>query len=111
MGAELNAGTGKETTSVHSRVLDHHLPRALEVIERFHAARYVPANVVVAAAGSVDHDALVALVSEGLPDGPGSAAKSPAAPAQLVPRVRFERKATEQYHACLGGPGIPRDDD
>src|SRR5215217_777492 len=32
MGAELNAGTGKETTSVHSRVLDHHLPRAFEVM-------------------------------------------------------------------------------
>src|SRR3954451_13884393 len=28
----------------------------------FHGARYVPRNVVVAAAGSVDHDALVALV-------------------------------------------------
>src|SRR3954462_12296146 len=32
MGAELNAGTGKETTSVYSRVLDRHLPRALEVM-------------------------------------------------------------------------------
>src|SRR3712207_2904022 len=32
MGAELNAGTGKETTSVYARVLDIHLPRALEVI-------------------------------------------------------------------------------
>jgi predicted Zn-dependent peptidase len=27
MGAELNAGTGKETTSVYARVLDRHLPR------------------------------------------------------------------------------------
>ena len=26
MGAELNAGTGKETTSVYARVLDAHLP-------------------------------------------------------------------------------------
>src|ERR687898_3624347 len=32
MGAELNAGTGKETTSVYARVLDVHLPEALEVI-------------------------------------------------------------------------------
>src|SRR5206468_8310372 len=129
MGAELNAGTGKESTSVYSRVLDRHLPRAFEVMndmvwspafaevdsEReivleeiamyeddpqdkvfdvlgeavfgdhplgraiigrapvvagtpatglatFHAARYVPANIVVSAAGSVDHDGLVALV-------------------------------------------------
>src|SRR3954453_23780980 len=32
MGAELNAGTGKETTSVYSRVLDRHLERALDVM-------------------------------------------------------------------------------
>src|SRR3954449_8814199 len=32
MGAELNAGTGKETTSVYARVLDVHLPEALDVI-------------------------------------------------------------------------------
>ena len=32
MGAELNAGTGKETTSVYARVLDVHVPKALDVI-------------------------------------------------------------------------------
>src|SRR6476659_4588028 len=32
MGAELNAGTGKETTSVYSRVLDVQLERALDVM-------------------------------------------------------------------------------
>jgi predicted Zn-dependent peptidase len=25
--------------------------------------------------------------------------------------VRFHEKQTEQYHLCLGGPGIPRDDE
>src|SRR5271170_2470381 len=32
MGAELNAGTDKETTSVFTRVLDRHLERAFDVI-------------------------------------------------------------------------------
>ena len=32
MGAELNAGTGKETTSVFARVIDEHLPKAFDVI-------------------------------------------------------------------------------
>src|ERR671939_1319623 len=32
MGAEINAGTGKETTSVYSRFLDQHLDRAFEVL-------------------------------------------------------------------------------
>ena len=32
MGAELNAGTGKETTSVYARVIDEHLTDALDVM-------------------------------------------------------------------------------
>src|SRR6058998_2705082 len=32
MGAEVNAGTGKETTSVYSRFLDQHLEEALDVM-------------------------------------------------------------------------------
>src|SRR5213083_687509 len=32
LGAEINAGTGKETTSVYSRFLDQHLERALDVM-------------------------------------------------------------------------------
>ena len=33
MGAEVNAGTGKETTSVYSRFLDNHLERAFDVLQ------------------------------------------------------------------------------
>src|SRR5664279_3191367 len=32
MGAELNAGTGKETTSVYARVIDQHVPEAIDVM-------------------------------------------------------------------------------
>src|SRR5205814_932679 len=32
MGAEANAGTGKETTSVYSRFLDQHLDQAFDVL-------------------------------------------------------------------------------
>jgi predicted Zn-dependent peptidase len=180
MGAELNAGTGKETTSVYSRVIDVHLERALEVMadmiwhprfaqddlenEReivleeiamyeddpqdkvfdvlgeaifgthplgraiighadvvagtpatglrdFHAGRYVPGNIVVAAAGSLDHDELVEQIAAAQAQRNG-----PVPPALLPPegferRIRFVEKDTEQYHLCLGGPGIPRDDD
>ena len=34
MGAEINAGTDKESTSLYTRVLDGHLERAFDVIER-----------------------------------------------------------------------------
>jgi predicted Zn-dependent peptidase len=181
MGAELNAGTGKETTSVYSRVLDRHLERALDVMadmvwrpafdgaeleqEReivleeiamyeddpqdkvfdvlgeavfgahplgraiigradvvgstspdalrdFHGTRYVPTNVVVAAAGSVDHDRLVALVEEaGIERAGASAPALPDAPDAQPARVRFFAKDTEQYHVCLGAPGLARDDE
>jgi predicted Zn-dependent peptidase len=33
MGAEVNAGTGKETTSVYARFLDHHLERAFDLLQ------------------------------------------------------------------------------
>jgi predicted Zn-dependent peptidase len=179
MGAELNAGTGKETTSVYARVIDDHLADAFDVmadmvfrptltdldserevileeiamyedepqekvfdllgeavfgedplgraiigrasvisetppaeIAAFHRARYAPSNIVIAAAGSVDHDALVALAAErtGAAGRPHTA--STTAP-QLPdgPRRRFERKDTEQYHVCLGATGISRHDD
>jgi predicted Zn-dependent peptidase len=187
MGAELNAGTGKETTSVYARVIDQHLPRAFDVmadmvfrpslsdvdperqvileeiamyedephdkvfdllgnavfgpdplgraiigradviantpvpeIASFHASRYVPGNIVIAAAGAVDHDALVALAAERIPGGEPAAGHASGIPptAGLRPvvdgdlaRRRFERKDTEQYHVCLGGPGISRHDE
>jgi predicted Zn-dependent peptidase len=182
MGAELNAGTGKETTSVYSRVLDVHLDRALDVmadmvwrprfaqddldnereivleeiamyeddpqdkvfdvlgeavfgshplgraiigraevvagtpaegLRSFYDARYVPRNIVVAAAGSLDHDELV----EQIAAAEAARTSRPVPPAVVPPvdelerRIRFIEKDTEQYHLCLGGPGIPRDDD
>jgi predicted Zn-dependent peptidase len=181
MGAELNAGTGKETTSVYSRVLDVHLERAFDVmadmvwrpriaeddlsqerqivleeiamyeddpqdrvfdvlgeavfgdhplgraiigrrdvvagtpavdLKAFHAGRYGPGNVVVAAAGSIDHDRIVDLVQRTLDGAPAAGeALAVEAPEGWEVRRRFLAKETEQYHVCLGAPGIARDDE
>jgi predicted Zn-dependent peptidase len=82
------------------------------VLRGFHAERYVPANVVVAAAGSVDHDALVELVRAGGVERAGLPAPDlPSPPATEAARMRFFAKDTEQYHVCLGAPGIARDDE
>jgi predicted Zn-dependent peptidase len=183
MGAEVNAGTDREATSLYTRVLDRHLERALGVmgemvwrprfedlpaerevvleeiamyeddpqdrvfdvlgeavfgthplgravigrtevvraieldgLHAFHAERYLPQSIVVAAAGSVDHDELVQMVRR---------ASTPSTTAEPVSvdaggggrdvdfkrRVRFLRKDTEQYHVCLGGRGIARHDE
>jgi predicted Zn-dependent peptidase len=180
MGAELNAGTDKESTTVYARMLDQHLPEAFDVmadmvwrpafndvdperevvleeiamyeddpqdtvfdvlgtavfgehplgraiigrapvirdtpvdrIASFHAARYVPSSVVVAAAGSVDHDDVVLLAERTL-GGLRAGARAPRpdpAPPDPPASLRFARKDTEQVHVCLGGLGIPRGDD
>jgi predicted Zn-dependent peptidase len=188
MGAEINAGTDQEATSLYTRVLDRHLDHAFDVMsdmvwhprfgeleaERqvvleeiamyeddpqdrvfdllgkaifgshplgrpvigtaevigavtrdqlaaFHAERYQPPHVVIAAAGSVDHDALVALargvetaraatLTGAAPN--GKPAGLPAHPApDFSRRVRFLVKDTEQYHVCVGGAGIAREDE
>jgi predicted Zn-dependent peptidase len=138
MGAEINAGTDRESTSLYTRVLDRHLQRAFDVaaemvwrprfesleaerevvleeiamyedepqdrvfdllgqavfgahplgravigtaavvgavtreqLRAFHDERYAPRSIVIAAAGSLDHDALVALATSAGPDGDG----------------------------------------
>ena len=198
MGAEINAGTDKEATSLYTRVLDRHLEHAFEVMSdmvwhprfgeleaerevvleeismyeddpqdrvfdilgkaifgahplgravigtaevvgavtreqlaEFHTQRYLPAGIVIAAAGSVDHDALVEMArvveqargqAIGLASatGNGHSAESARSNAAIVaatsepefqPRARFLQKDTEQYHVCVGGGGIARDDE
>jgi predicted Zn-dependent peptidase len=180
MGAELNAGTDKESTTVYARMLDQHLPAAfdvmadmvwrpgfkdvdperevvleeiamyeddpqdtvfdvlgeavfgehplgrpiigrapvirdtpVDVIAEYHSRRYVPGRVVVAAAGSVDHDQIAALAERTIRGGlvPSPAGEPEPAPAGPRPAIRFQRKDTEQCHVCLGGLGLPRGDD
>jgi predicted Zn-dependent peptidase len=84
-----------------------------EEIAVFHRTRYVPSNVVIAAAGAVDHEQLVTLAQERI-DGADDASSLPPAPPLPVVRAggrKFERKNTEQYHVCIGASGISRHDD
>jgi predicted Zn-dependent peptidase len=82
-------------------------------LREFHSARYVPGNIGVAGAGSLDHDELVEQIRQAEAERSGA----PVPPAVIPPRdelerrIRFVQKDTEQYHLCLGAPGIPRDDD
>jgi predicted Zn-dependent peptidase len=87
------------------------IPR--EAIARYHDAMYVPGNIVVAAAGNVDHDEVVELVSRALERrGPASDSVNLRPPLVQAPppKLRFQQKDTEQYHVCLAAPGISRSD-
>ena len=81
-------------------------------LRSYHTAAYVGPNVVLAAAGNVDHDRLARLLAERRDGGgpPLGLARKPLS-RRPVPGLRFQRKDTEQYHVCLAGQGIPRGDD
>jgi predicted Zn-dependent peptidase len=83
-------------------------------LSAFHRRRYRADNVVVATAGSVDHDRLVTLVERMRAKAGAAAAGKPSARAPFVaapkPALVFLEKPTEQYHVCLSAPGIARSD-
>jgi predicted Zn-dependent peptidase len=79
-------------------------------IAAWHDGRYVPGNIVVAAAGNLEHEQIVSLVSDAVGDA-GPLPEKAGSPNGVAPVLRFFEKETEQYHLCLGGPGLPRGDD
>jgi predicted Zn-dependent peptidase len=88
------------------------IPR--DAIARYHDEMYTPRNIVVAAAGNVEHERVVELVSQALERRGEVADSAPNVRPPLVqappPGLRFQRKDTEQYHVCLAAPGIARTD-
>lgn len=178
IGAEVNASTNKEVTTVYARFLDRHLAGAfdhvaemvmkstfqdidaerqvvieeiamyedepsdivfdllgqrvfgdtplgrriigteevvggvsVERIAAYRDSQYVPGNLVIAAAGAVDHDAIVELAREFGFDRPGTAPAYDAATPPTEPSLAFFQKETEQVNVALGAPSIPRGDD
>lgn len=80
-------------------------------IAEYHASRYTGGNIVVAAAGSLDHEEIVALAERLAPEGgDGAETLRPESP-PADGRIEFATKDTEQYHICFGGPGINRADE
>ncbi|MGD2044026.1 MAG: pitrilysin family protein [Acidimicrobiia bacterium] len=73
--------------------------------------RYGAGSMVVAAAGSVDHDAVVEMVAERFGDWDGVAVDHEFSVADVQPRVNVTRRETEQAHLLIGGPGMARDDE
>jgi predicted Zn-dependent peptidase len=83
-------------------------------ISSYHRAMYTGGNIVVSAAGNITHERFVSLLQrfEGRSADPEQ--RKPHVRKPLVqappPGIRFQRKDTEQYHVCLGAPGIARTD-
>ena len=80
-------------------------------IAAYHAARYTGSNLVVAAAGNLEHDQIHALAERFLAPEKGSPDSPPLEPTDRARGVAFQVKDTEQYHLCLGAPGLSRSDE
>jgi predicted Zn-dependent peptidase len=80
-----------------------------EQIAAFHAAHYRPANLVVAAAGQVDHDALVEGIAARCATGPGGASPRRQAPLGPPRPIVVVERPTEQAHVIVAVPAPPRD--
>jgi predicted Zn-dependent peptidase len=83
-------------------------------VREYHAARYSGPNIVIAAAGNLEHEPLVHAVQRRFTAAFPQGASAPDARHLWVepspPRAIFNRKDTEQFHVCLGGIGLPRSD-
>lgn len=73
--------------------------------------RYGAGSVVIAAAGSVDHEEVVEMVAERFGDWSGDPVDHQHSPVSANPKVNVTRRETEQAHLILGGPGLHRSDE
>jgi predicted Zn-dependent peptidase len=85
-----------------------------KALQSYHQTMYQPGNVVVASAGNIKHDDLVAQLEAAQAKQADPPGRGPRVRPPLVrpprPGVRFQPKKTEQYHVCIGAPGIARSD-
>jgi predicted Zn-dependent peptidase len=80
-------------------------------ISSYHHGRYTASNIVVAAAGHLEHAEIVELSRQFLSPPEGQSSSVSASDANGAPRFAFQAKDTEQYHICFGGQGISRADE
>ena len=86
-------------------------------VRRFYRRHYVPGNLVVVATGSIDHDALLALLGSFMETG-AVRSEGPSAfslregghPPEPSGRSLVKRRKTEQAHICIGTNGVSRHD-
>jgi predicted Zn-dependent peptidase len=83
------------------------------VLTTYHRQMYAAGNVVIAAAGNIEHNRLVRMLqraqSQQRQQTGGPRVRRPLVKAP-PPGFRFIKKDTEQYHVCVGAPGIARSD-
>jgi predicted Zn-dependent peptidase len=83
-----------------------------EALTRFFRDAYQPGNLLITAAGNLDHDRLVSAMGEAfqkMSDGRQGGELSP--PVSHAEVRLCEKKELGQLHLCLGVPGVPMNDE
>jgi predicted Zn-dependent peptidase len=80
------------------------------MLTSFMAERYRAGKILVAAAGMVDHDRLVAECARLFGAIPGNGQPLVIGPPAERPVVQQYEKELEQVHLCIGGPGLSQSD-
>jgi predicted Zn-dependent peptidase len=78
-----------------------------DAMRAFHASRYRPGRIVVAAAGAVDHERLCELAATAVPADHGTPEDTtdPGVAPATAPRVVFRTRETEQVQVTVAGRG------
>ena len=80
-------------------------------LSEYHDSHYTAPNIVIGAAGHLDHGHLVELAQQFVEPSADAAPEVDGARPPAEPRCGFMAKETEQYHICFGAPGISRGDE
>jgi predicted Zn-dependent peptidase len=80
-------------------------------IESYRRGRYAGPEIVVGAAGHLDHAEIVGLAERFVTAPAEGGGVAPDAGLDQGARLCFHAKETEQYHICFGAPGLRRDDE
>lgn len=101
LGRKIQGGTGTVAAMTRDQINDYY---------RLH---YVPGNLVVAAAGNVQHDDVVDAVAKAYAHaepGPSRPPRTEASAPAAMPNLRVEPRKLEQAHVVYGTVGLSRND-
>jgi predicted Zn-dependent peptidase len=82
-----------------------------EVLREYFGAAYAAPNLIVSAAGNIDHAPVRELVNRAFQNLPRSAPQYSDAVPRVVPQVVVRSKELEQSHLCLGTGSYPQNHD
>jgi predicted Zn-dependent peptidase len=83
---------------------------SVDTVAGYWRRRYVPASLVVAAAGNLSHDDVVTRIAAEFGDWRGGSNGHDGIPPVPATRTSVRRRDTEQAHLVIGGPELSRDD-